>query len=300
MCGTNDAVKKIIEDALAGNFSTLSFAGWAKDETTYGAPSEENPIITANGISAGGIRIHAGGLNGGGFGYIDRGQQPEQVLTIDRVRGVLVTALAVATTSFGKEFATGFAKVAEALVANCFHPTGYELRIEAERDPFLLVKFSNGLTSVELETAEQYVGGDVNLGLEQRVLISSRTAEILQGIGTDSYRYNGGGIQVEIDGKWERIASLNTHSLEGADVKPDLATIEGGVDAEKIFPGTDARSIVNRKVVTAIIEQLKKTYGLVHVLKIDLSQYSRNGGGSVRIELINDAKDRTFSTELRG
>lgn len=301
MCGTKDALYKLIDTALDGAITKTTLSGWASQSNTYrGGNVSENQFISASGILAGGIQVSPGGLDQGGFRF-DMDPTTKDALTIERIRGVLVTTLGVAATDETKEIVTAFAKVTEALTTQCFHPTRFELTIDAQRDPFLSVSFSNGLLQVTLETAEQsLVGGvDLDLQLDTRFLVGSRCASILA--GKTDYSFSGTGLCVEKEGKFEQVMSVTTYTqTDDESTRKANTPMPEQPTAETLFPETE-QGLLNRKVYTAVVKQLARVVPTgVSVSAINMSRYHRTGNDAVTITLVTGDFKRTYALDFRG
>lgn len=289
MCSGNEAIRKLIDSALVGGIFDLTFTGWKADEAdgdrySHQRNSEQNIFITSNGVNAGGIAITQGSNLNNGFGFTEQGREK---LSIETVRGILVTALAVSSTKRGQDMASGFAKTVEALASNCFHPVRYDMRIHGNRDPFLSVEMTNGMQTVSLATAERPFTGelaDFKLDIPHRYHLGSRVADILVGNKGATYGYSPTGIQVEVDGKWIRAAGLTHHNVR----EEDKEVVDGdetiSLPALSAIFGETERGKLHLKCATAIIEQLTRVYKRIDLVRVDMSQYSTHGKGTIRLD----------------
>uniref|UniRef100_A0AB39CCH7 Uncharacterized protein n=1 Tax=Pseudomonas phage RVTF4 TaxID=3236931 RepID=A0AB39CCH7_9VIRU len=305
MCSSNDALRKLIDEAIGGSIADLTFTGW-KDDSEGDDPyrgragGEQNIFITTNGVNAGGIAISPGSnINNGGFRF---GNEREGTpLTIETMRSILVTALAVSPTPRGQALAGAFAKVVESLATNCFVPVRYDMNIFGARDPYVSIELSNGMQTIAMATAEKPFDGDLagfTLDIPNRYHLGTRIAEILTGASGSYFGYSPTGLQIEIDGKWKRVMGLTAHTVreeEREELKND--PIAGLPDLAAIF-GDSEKGKLNLKLATAVIAQLEKVHTSVLLRRVDLTQYSREGKGTVRLDLVKSDFSMTFSLDF--
>lgn len=305
MCSTNDALRKLIDDSLGENLADLTFTGWKSgdesDPYSHQGSAEQNTFITQNGVNAGGVVISQGSNMNRGGGYF--GPKPEaKPLTVETVRGILVTALAVSLTKRGQSMASGFAKILESLATNCFHPVRYDLRIHGNTDPYIQIEVSNGMQTVVMATADSPFVGDLKdfkLDIPNRYHLGTGVAEILAGsdhTGYGRYGFSPTGIQVEIDGKWKRAMGLSAHKLRDEEKTEKSETVSLPA-LTAIFGDTDAGKL-SLTLASSVLEQLTKVYGGVELKRVDMTQYDRERKGSIRLEYQDLAGTQTFGLDF--
>jgi hypothetical protein len=296
MCNNLEALQKLIDESLVLDGATgLTLTGWTDEDRYDHRGSVINRVTTQYGISCGGITITPGGSSGHmGFGFRDTREETKPV-TIDQVRGVLVTALATSQTDQGRILATGLASIVEKLTANCFHPISYDLAIEAASDPTIHVTMTNGMQSIHLDTkpVEDFAQA-IKLDLDVPYVLGQGFVSVLA--GESDRGHSPTGLSTLVDGKWIRHTGISSYTLSEDD-KPNVDVLE--VD-EIITLVSEERRELTAKILIAIIKQLNTLGGFTNIYQVNMSHGEYRGGKpAIVVRLVNAQLRKNYSLEFQ-
>jgi hypothetical protein len=297
MCNNLEALQKLIDESLVlDGVTDLTLTGWADDERYDSRGTVINRITTPFGIAVGGVSISPGGGSRGGmgFGFRDTHEQ-DKPITIDQVRGVLVTALATSQTDQGRVLATCLASIAEKLTANCFHPVSYDLVVEAASDPTVALTMTNGMQTIQIDTKPvEAFAQTVKLDLDVPYILGQGFVNVLAGEADRGHSPTG--LSTLVDGKWVRHTGISSYSL-GEEEKPNVDSLE----VEEIMALVSAeRRELTTKILIAIIKQLNTLGGFTNIYQVNMSQGEYRGGKpTVVVRLVNTHLRKNYSLEFR-
>lgn len=252
MCNNIEELKKLINEKLVfADGTNLTTTGWT-DEGNRGdhLTDEEilNRITTGNGLVVASVTVRQDG--GRGFGFSPR-RANDNELTIEQVRGVLVTLLAVSKSNAGKTIAAAFASTVETLHTQCFTPVSYDIYIDAE-EPTVRLTLSNGRVSVYLESHHTELDAQsIQLDLPVKYLLGHRFTRVL--LGHSDSGHSTTGLTVLVDGKWKRLTGISARDVDGED-----SVDKAPIDIEPIIKtlvAADKQELVS-KALTALVKQL--------------------------------------------
>lgn len=297
MCNTLEALQKLIDESLILDGATgLTLTGWADEEHYDNRGGAINRVTTQYGVAVGGISIIPGGGMGRGMGFGYRnGHDEVKPVSIDQVRGVLVTALATSQTDHGRILATGVASIVEKLAANCFHPVSYDLCVEAAADPTLNVVLTNGMQTIQLDTkpVDDFAQA-VKLDLDVPYVLGQGFVDVLA--GKSDRGHSPTGLSTLVDGKWVRHTGISSYTL-AEDDKPNVDVLE--ID-EIITLISEPRRELTTKILMAIIKQLNLLGGFTNIYQVSMSHGEYRGDKPrVVVRLVNAELRKNYSLEFQ-
>ncbi|QBJ02548.1 hypothetical protein MZD04_gp018 [Pseudomonas phage Psa21] len=297
MCNNVDALKKLIDEALILDGTTgLTLTGWDESEDNYDRGTLTNRVTTDYGIVRGGISIaQGGGMNNafGRFGGFRDREDNRQEVTIERLRGILVTALAVAHTDAGRTLVSGFAATVEALASNCFQPVSYDLTVGAGGDAVVIINMTNGLTSVRMEVkANDESNQKIELDLPTKYILGTGFVSVL--LGKNDRGYSGTGLSVLENGKWVRLTGISAREF---DPEETVNVDELSVDEVVQLVGEARRPLVQAALV-AIIRQLNTLGGFVHVYEVSVAHGDYRSTPSLVVHLADSKLRKRYGLEF--
>lgn len=296
MCNNLEALQKLIDESLVLDGTTgLTLTGWSDEDRYDYRGSVINRVTTQYGIACGGISIVPGGsTNHGSFGFRNSHENIKPI-TIDQVRGVLVTALATSQTDHGRVLASGVASIVEKLSANCFQPVSYDLCIEAAADPTLNLVMTNGMQTIHFDTkpVEDFAQA-VKLDLDVPYILGQGFVNVLAGEADRGHSPTG--LSTLVDGKWVRHTGISSYTL-GKDDKPNVDILE--VD-EIITLVSEERRELTGKILIAIIKQLNLLGGFTNIYQVSMSHGEYRGNkATVVVRLVNAELRKNYSLEFQ-
>jgi hypothetical protein len=298
MCNNTDALKQLIDAGLVlDGESGLTLTGWNEAEGYDRNGSLTNKITTQYGIVRGAIEIQqgAGGRgNYGGFGLGMRDHRDKQVeLTIDRLRGILVTSLAVSQTEEGRKLAGAFGAIVETLASNCFQPLSFDLGIEAAEDPHITVSMTNGMVTVRLDSKPiDDANQKLKLELPVKYILGRNFANVL--LGESDRGYSNTGLTVLVDGKWERFTGISARTF---DDNESINVDRLDVDQVVSFV-SEARRELTGSVLKEVLRQLGTLGGDVHIYSVTASHSEYRSTPSVQVYLANSVTRKHYSLDF--
>ncbi|WDS62414.1 hypothetical protein [Pseudomonas phage D6] len=300
MCNNTDALKKLINESLVLDGETgLTLTDWHDDTNgRYGTDTQINRITTKYGVVRGRVCIQPGGAHqrSYGFGGFHEKRDGEVPLTIDQVRGVLVTSLAVAQTDLGRVIASGFASIIEKLTANCFIPVSYSLSIEAAEDPTIRVVMTNGMLTVELDARPiEEAKSELKLELPVRYILGGGFATALTDIDSNGRGYSNTGLTVLENGKWVHLTGISVRNLDPEE-KANVDRIEPEMVVEHIG---EARRPLVLAALKEIIRQLNSLGGDVNIYSVHLGHGDYRREPTVAVSMYNAQKAKHYSLDFK-
>ncbi|MNV54596.1 hypothetical protein D3C71_1467960 [compost metagenome] len=273
----------------------MTLTGWSDEDRYDYRGSVINRVTTQYGIACGSISIVPGGsTNHGSFGFRNSHENIKPI-TIDQVRGVLVTALATSQTDHGRVLASGVASIVEKLSANCFQPVSYDLCIEAAADPTLNLVMTNGMQTIHFDTkpVEDFAQA-VKLDLDVPYILGQGFVNVLAGEADRGHSPTG--LSTLVDGKWVRHTGISSYTL-GKDDKPNVDILE--VD-EIITLVSEERRELTGKILIAIIKQLNLLGGFTNIYQVSMSHGEYRGNkATVVVRLVNAELRKNYSLEFQ-
>jgi len=298
MCNNTDALKKLIDESLVLDGDTgLTLTGWNETDDTYGRGSMANRITTSHGIVRGKVAIQPGGGNAGrDFGFDRYGKEESTPLTIDRVRGVLVTALAVSQTEPGRKLAGSFAGIIEVLTANCFHPTSFDIGIEAVEDPSINIVMTNGMVTVRLEgRAIDELEQEIKLELPVKYILGSGFCKVLTDPNGNSRGYSSTGLTVLEDGKWNQLTGINSRPYDNGET-----IVVDRIEPESVVQHIEeARRPLVLAALKEVIRHLEKLGGSVNIYSVHLSHGDYRRQPALHVSMANASKRIHYSLDFK-
>jgi hypothetical protein len=296
MCNNTDALKQLIDAGLVLDGETgLTLTGWNESEGYDRDGRLTNKITTQYGIVRGAIEIYQGGNRSAmGFGLLGRDNRDKQEeLTIDRLRGILVTALAVSQTEESRKLAGAFGAIVEKLAGNCFHPLSFDLAIEAAEDPHITVSMTNGMVTVRLDSKPiDDANAKLKLELPVKYMLGRNFANVL--LGESDRGYSNTGLTVLRDGKWERFTGIMARNFDENETitvdRLDVAQVTGFV--------SEARRELTGAVLTEILKQLSTLDGEVHIYQVTASHSEYRSQPSVQVYMANSKTRKFYSLDF--
>lgn len=295
MCNNLEALQKLIDESLILDGATgLTLTGWTDDEN-YDRNSVVNRITTPFGIARGGIAINPGS-NHGNYGFGGRGHEEKAVpVTLDRVRGVLVTALATSTTAEGMMMASALASLVEKLSSNCFHPVSYDLVLDGVEDPTIGVVMTNGMQTVRMDTKPvEQVAQTIKLDLDVPYVLGQGFVNVMA--GENDRGHSSAGLSTLVDGKWIRHTGISSHGIREEEKVSDLS-----LEVEEVMPLiSDERRELTTKILIAIIKQLNTLGGNTIITQVNLSHDEYRGSKpTLVVRLLNTTVKKHYTLEFQ-
>lgn len=292
MCGAFPAIQKIIDNVVKSTGAQAT--GWFEDEDRYGGGRDglAQYLVSSTGVQTAKIDIYQGGEVGG----FRLNPEPDTAeLTIERVRGILVTALGVAVSADVQNNIKAFAAIAEELTKSCFYPSRYDFSIYTTGDPHLSLRFSNGLVSVDLETSAitTVIAPVLDLG-GAKYSMSHQVAKLLS--GDVMSRHQSGAILVEINGKWLPLVHVSAHSIRAGD-EEDKTVLENVPSFDSMFDGS-SYGTTKLALLTGLLTHFEKTMPGSRVSRFQLNKYSRNSREFFSLGINNADNTVSYSLEF--
>jgi hypothetical protein len=299
MCNNTDALKQLIDTGLVlDGESGLALTGWNEAEGYDRNGSLTNKITTQYGIVRGAIEIQQGaGRNTYGFGGFGLGKRDshdrQEELTVDRLRGILVTALAVSHTEEGRKLAGAFGAIVETLASNCFQPLSFDLGIEAAEDPHITVSMTNGMVTVRLDSKPiDETNQKLKLELPVKYILGRNFANVL--LGESDRGYSNTGLTVLLDGKWERFTGINARTFdENESINVDRLDVDQVVS----FVSEKRRELTGA-VLKEVLRQLSTLGSDVHIYSVTASHSEYRSTPSVQVYLANSVTRKHYSLDF--
>lgn len=295
MCNNVIALREKLNEITS--VSTILNTGWYTDESqsAFGRNgrdgSERIQLLSSNRICLGSVVISP---NGDRYGYVNDVQNP---LSIEKVRGILVTMFSVATSDMSRETAGLFSKIVDHLATQCFQVSSVKVNL-GKGDAEVEVEFTNGFLSVKMvigDCTTQYP--TLDLGMEGDYIVAPTFLEALTGDKRTSHDSLGVAMRNEA-GMYRTIATLTCYEFSERDKHEDHTVTQEQLNAVLDIAGESAEVVRAKGVIAAILKQLATVQPVV-VSDVSMNSYQNDSRRYVRVDIRGTTRTWTVSLHLK-
>lgn len=295
MCNNVTALREKLNEITAA--STISNTGWYQEESngSFGSSgrsdAERIQLLSPNRICLGNICISP---NGDRYGYVNEVQNP---LTIEKVRGILVTMFSVATSDMSRETAGLFSKVVDHLATQCFQVSSVKVNL-GKGDAEVEIEFTNGFLSVKMVIGDcTNTYPSIDLELEGDYIVSPDFLDALEGDINRGHGHIGVSMRNE-KGRYRNICSLTCYKLSERDARETHTVTQEQLNAVLDVAGEVDDVTRAKGVITNVLKKLAIVEPVV-VSDVTMNTYQNDSRRYVRIEVRGTTRNWTINLQMR-